>query len=76
METSQKLENSSKERSGEYSSKTGWSGRSSSVKRCMVFEILLLCVVMVIIWTSLALPILFFYLPSVSPPTPSSELIQ
>lgn len=36
------------------------------VNKCKIAEITLLCVVMVVIWVSLALPVLFFYLPLVS----------
>ena len=39
---------------------------SHPAKKCMTAEIILLCVVMVVIWVALTLPLVFFYLPVVS----------
>ena len=41
-------------------------GCQDSAQNCKILEIGLLCVVMVVIWVSLSLPILFFYLREVS----------
>ena len=70
MEDSQKVEDLSvKEISYKAQQSTTSEFSNSPEKKCMIAEIILLCVVMVVIWVALTVPLIFFYMPVVSHPS-------
>ena len=64
MEFSQKVAEDRKE--GTPAAREGGGCCHDPATSCKIAEIALLCVVMVVIWVSLALPVVFFYVPAVS----------